>query len=441
MPNHKHLTLDHRSHIQTSLNEGRSFRQIAKFLNMDPSSISKEIRKHRIRSVTGAIGRVPNKCIHRLDCTINGLCSKSRCTRLACRSCKKCNDLCSKFMEDQCHLLKGPPYVCNGCSRKNLCVLNKYFYKASFADTRYLEKRSICREGSSFSEGDLQWMDSVITPLVAKGQSLHHICASQSDKLLCSERTVYKFIDQGVLTVRNIDLPRKVRYRPRRRVRPFKVDKACRLDRTYPDYLSFNQENPETPVVQMDSVEGCKGGKVFLTIFFTQSDLMLIYLRERNTSQSVIDVFNLLDESLGRETFCRLFPVILTDNGSEFSNPRAIEFDALGRQRTRVFYCDPSAPFQKAQIERAHELIRMVLPKGKSFDRLCQKDVTNLSCHINSLIRKKLNDQSPQTTFSFFHGDETLRKLGLSAIPPAAVTLSPELLAAAKEVDRHEENL
>jgi hypothetical protein len=83
----------------------------------------------------------------------------------------------------------------------------------------------------------------------------------------------------------------------------------------------------------------------------------------------------------------------------------------------------------------------MVLPKGKSFDRLCQEDVTKLSCHINSLIRKKLNDQSPQTTFSFFHGVDTLRKLGLSAIPPDAVTLSPELLAVAKEVDRHEENL
>lgn len=284
-------------------------------------------------------------------------------------------------------------------------------------------------------------MDLVITPLVIKGQSLHHICVTQSDKLLCSERTLYKLIDQGSLTVRNIDLPRKVRYRPRRKLKPFKVDKACRLNRAYPDYLAFLQANPETPVVQMDTVEGCKGGKVLLTIFFTQSDLMLIYLREHNTSQSVIDVFNLLDESLGRDTFLRLFPVILTDNGSEFSNPRAIEFDALGCRRTRVFYCDPSAPYQKAPVERAHELIRMVLPKGRSFDGLCQENVTKLSCHLNSLVRKKLNDLSPLTVFSFFHGDDTLRKLGLSAVPPDAVTLSPELFSAVKEVDRHEEKL
>ena len=83
----------------------------------------------------------------------------------------------------------------------------------------------------------------------------------------------------------------------------------------------------------------------------------------------------------------------MTDNGSEFSNPRAIEYDASGQQRTRPFYCDPSSPFQKPEIERNHELVRMVLPKGKSFDDLTQGDVDLLAYHINSLIREKLNDR------------------------------------------------
>jgi hypothetical protein len=131
----------------------------------------------------------------------------------------------------------------------------------------------------------------------------------------------------------------------------------------------------------------------------------------------------------------RLFPVILTDNGSEFSNPRAIEYDASGQMRTKLFYCDPSSPHQKPEIERNHEFIRMVLPKGKSFDELTQNDVDLLVCHINSLIRKKLNDRSPITTFSFFHGDLILRKLGLQAIPPDEVTLTPALLATSKEVN------
>ena len=48
-------------------------------------------------------------------------------------------------------------------------------------------------------------------------------------------------------------------------------------------------------------------------------------LRDANTSASVIQIINLLDQTLGSKTFDRLFPVILTDNGSEFSNPKAIE--------------------------------------------------------------------------------------------------------------------
>ena len=441
MPNHKHLTMDDRSYIHTSLNTGHSFRQIARHLDKDPSTVSKEVRRHRMRLSTGAVGRTPNKCIHKTDCIVRGLCGKFDCKLAFCRFCKRCNTICPDFQEEHCHLLSKPPYVCNNCVLMNRCVLTKYVYRAIPANNNYQANLVDCRVGLSYTEDELQYMDEVITPLVKKKQSIHHICVTQADNILCSERTIYKLIEQGVLTVRNIDLPRKVRYRPRQRNKPLKVDKNCRIGRTYQDFQTYIDEHPDTPIVQMDSVEGCRGGKVLLTIFFTQSDLMLMYLRNRNTSQSAIDIFNTLDETLGREAFRRLFPVILTDNGSEFSNPHAIEYDASGQLRTKLFFCDPSSPHQKPEIERNHEFIRMVLPKGKSFDDLNQSDVNVLACHINSLIRKKLNNRPPITTFSFFHGDLILRKLGLQAIPPDEVTLTPALLAASKEVNKHEEDL
>lgn len=435
MPNQKHLTLDDRSYIQASLNDGQSFRRIAQHLDKDPSTISKEIRHHRRCPDIGAVGRIPNKCIYKANCTLSGLCDRADCRYNFCRTCNKCNKICPSYQEEHCLSLLKPPYVCNNCELKNRCVLSKYVYRALPANSYYQKNLSSCREGLSYTEDELQWMDEVITPLVKKKQSIHHICATQADKILCSERTIYKLIAQGVLTVRNIDLPRKVRYRPRRRIKLFKVDKSCRLGRNYKDFQTYIEEHPDTPIVQIDSVEGCKGGKVLLTIFFAQSDLMLMYLRDHNTSQSVIDVFNTLDQELGRDTFSRLFQVILTDNGSEFSNPLAIEHDANGYQRTKLFYCDPSSPHQKPEIERAHEFIRMILPKGKSFNNLIQSDVNMMSCHINSLIRKKLNDRSPISTFSFFHGDPTLHKLGISAIPPGEVTLSPALLNGHNPID------
>ncbi|MEF9973805.1 MAG: hypothetical protein RR893_07725, partial [Clostridia bacterium] len=89
-----------------------------------------------------------------------------------------------------------------------------------------------------------------------------------------------------------------------------------------------------------------------------------------NTAKTVIDSIAKLYEGLGHDDFCKLFPVILTDNGSEFSHPSALEFAPDGRRRTQIFYCDPMASYQKPQVERNHEFIRTVLPKGTSFDSL-----------------------------------------------------------------------
>ncbi len=83
-----------------------------------------------------------------------------------------------------------------------------------------------------------------------------------------------------------------------------------------------------------------------------ESSLMLAFLRDANTSKSVIDVFNHLDQTLGNSLFSKLFPVILTDNGSEFSNPRAIEYrETILSLRTNVFYCDAGSPYQKEQLK------------------------------------------------------------------------------------------
>ena len=283
MPNQKHLTLDDRSYIHASLNAGHSFRHIAIHIDKDSSTISKEVRHHRMRLPTGAVGRIPNKCIHRANCTASGLCDNPACNHDFCRHCKNCNTICSKFEEELCCLLSKPPYVCNSCEKMNRCILTRYVYRAIPAHNNYQTCLVSSREGISYTEEELRYMDELIAPLVKKKQSLHHICVTQANNILCSERTIYKLIEQGVFSVRNIDLPRKVRYRPRRRNKTFRVDKNCRIGRTYQDFQSYMKEHPDTPVVQMDSVEGCKGGKVSLTIFFTQSDLMLMYLRNRNT--------------------------------------------------------------------------------------------------------------------------------------------------------------
>lgn len=77
-----------------------------------------------------------------------------------------------------------------------------------------------------------------------KGQSLNHICASNPDSIMVSESTIYRLIDYNAFTARNVDLPRKVRYAKRKSKKLFKVDKACRLQRTYEDRESLGNKCP-----------------------------------------------------------------------------------------------------------------------------------------------------------------------------------------------------
>lgn len=156
---------------------------------------------------------------------------------------------------------------------------------------------------------------------------------------------------------------------------------------------------------------------------------MLAFLREHNDAQSVIDIFNRLQSILGIDKFKELFILILTDNGSEFSNPLEIEFDSeTGEKRTQIFYCHPSSPYQKGSCEVNHELLRRILPKGTSFDNLTQKNINLMMSHINSYKRKKLNNVSPYTVFSNLYGENTTKLLDIQEIDPNKVNLSTTLL-------------
>ena len=149
-----------------------------------------------------------------------------------------------------------------------------------------------------------------------------------------------------------MDMPRKIRFRPRKaKSVPLKVDKSCRAGRTYEDFCKFRQEHPSLPLVELDSVEGVKGGAVLLTIHFVLQKLQLAFLRESNSSKSVTKIFHTLYDSLGKDLYMKLFPILLADNGSEFSNPKALEFDANGTQISHVFYCHASAPHEREPVK------------------------------------------------------------------------------------------
>ena len=419
-----HLTLDERNFIEQELSKNTSFKEIAKHLEKDPTTISKEVKKHRIRKEGQAIHAGFNHCARKYNCHRHNLCNP-RCSK-ECRHCIYCNKVCSDFEDGICLRLKRAPFVCNGCTEKYGCKLTKYYYRALPSFNKYKSVLSESRQGINLTELELSNLDRIVSPLIKKGQSISHIFKTHD--IPCSRTTLYRYLSNNCFSVGPIDLPRKVRMKKRKQRKTEPKDTQARTNRTYEDFQKYIEIHPELPIVEMDTVEGIKGGRVLLTFLFRSSRLMLAFIMFEKTQKEVLRIFNMLEYELGNELFEKTFPIILTDNGTEFGNPLSLEFNNEGIGRTRIFYCNPRASYQKGMIEKNHEFIRYILPKGTSFNGLLQTDIDLMINHINSLGRASLNWFAPIDVAKFTMDKEAIKKLNLKKIPTDEIQLNPKLL-------------
>lgn len=437
--NNKHLDISERIEIEKGLANGESFREIARKVNKDPSTISKEVRKHSKIAERGSKEFAPIPCKKNVDpkkpkariCKMLHVCGDNECNR-RCKMCYKyqCSTICKDYEPIQCEKLQKPPYVCNGCSKNMNCLLERRIYSSKYAQDCYEDLLKSSREGINQTPESIQKMNDILTPLIKKGQSLGHIYATHADEIGCSRRTAYTYIDKGVFEVRNIDLRRSVKYKPRKRKTETSLkDRAYRKNRTYADFNNLLQAKVPGYVVEMDTVIGKKEtNPCLLTMLFRNCKLMLIFLLKTKTQDEVKKVFDTLTEELGIELFSKLFNVILTDNGTEFQNPEILEYDDYGEKRTSIYYCDPYRSNQKGALEKNHEYIRYVIPKGTSLVGMTKENITLLMNHINSEKRDSLNGHSPYELSQILLDKELHQCLNLRLIQPDDVNLKPELL-------------
>lgn len=389
---YKHLSFEDRCVIEEFLNHGFNFTQIANRLGKDRTTISYEVKHHRF------------------------LRGNSKPDRPCCFESK-------------------PPYVCNNCSKLNYCKKQKFTYNSSVAFNEYKQTLISQREHLNITKEQIANINDIIAPLmIYKNHSVNQVYITHSELLPFSKPTFYKYIDLGILNVRNIDLARKVKFRVKKEYNYHrtKADVKIKVGRFYSDFKDYLEFNPNASIVEMDTVIGTtggKGGKCLLTLLFRQYNFMLIYLLPYKKCVYVTEVFNHLKQIIGIDEFKRLFEVILTDNGSEFYDPESIEIDMnTGEKVASLFYCDPSCSWQKGSIEKNHEYIRYILPKGTSFASLTQDDCFLMASHINSVPRLSLNNFSPYDSAKLFIGDNNINKLQIKKIDYNDIDLSVRLL-------------
>lgn len=421
--NSTHLSADDRIRIEALLCEAYSLRYIADRLDKSPSTISREISKHTQVHTPRCCD-----CLNAPDCTLRHVCGSSGC-RKKCKTCHKAKSYCSDYVKAQCDsLLNSPVHLCNSCHRHRYCHFEKRLYDGRNADQEYRSTLVSSRDGFDLTAGEFQKINDIVTPLVKKGQSIYHIVNTNRDSLPVSESTVRRLLNASELDLCRIDLPEAVKRKPRKKSPVRSAPPVSKEGHLYKDYLAYIQY-ADIPTVQMDCVEGTQDDRsVILTLHFVMFHMQLLLILDQHTSSAVVGMLDIIEETLGRELFASCFPLILTDNGHEFSDIEGMERSIYGGQRTCVFFCEPNRSDQKAECENNHRLLRNIVPKGASIESFSQTDMTLAANHLNSYVRKSLFGRCPYDLAMAVLPEDFFLLLGLERISAGEVIMKPFLL-------------
>lgn len=432
-----HFTLEDRAKIEYGLNHGHSIRSIAKDLDKAPSSVKREIERN-----CTPLKDYANSCAHINSCQVHHACGRTDCNVLCRNRCRAtCYEWCDKYEVWECDKLKTSPHVCNGCKYLNRrpvpCSHDRKVYYAHKAHSKYRETLTERRCGFDLTLGEMIDIDNTVSPLLKKGQSPYHIM--QSNVLPISLSTLYRIVDSGELEAGNLDLKQKLRRKPRKTERHGeKLSKKVRdakVGHMYGDFLKYMAEH-DTFHTEMDCVIGKRDEPpALLTIHFPGLQMQLAFYLTEHTAFNVVTKLNDIEQLLGYNLFCMVFPVILTDNGSEFADVAGIERSVFDPRlkRTHVFYCEPNRSDEKASCENNHRLIRDVIPKSTSLMPYTQADISLMMNHINSYCRKKSFGKCAYDLAMDVFPEEFFDLLGLYKVPANEVMLKPHLLKAAYE--------
>ena len=418
----KHLTYGKRCKIETLLAEQCSFRYIAETIGCSPSTVSREVKKHTIVQKSHA-----NDCLYSRDCSKRHVCGGMNC-RKKCRTCNKCKKYCTDYVQAFCSDLEERKF-CNGCSKRRYCHYEKIFYKADAAENEYREMLVGRRNGFDLTCEEIENINRQVSPLIKKGQSPYHIKQTLGEQLSVSESTLRRMINGNELDVRAIDLREAVRRKPRKKRKMHnELPSPSKAGHLYEDYLAYIEKH-ECSIVEMDCVEGKQEDHcAILTLHLLAFHLQLYFIMPEHTSECVVSVLDSIEEVLGTELFRKIFELIKTDNGHEFSDIHGIEQSGFSGKRTKVFFCEPNRSDQKGSCENNHKFFRCIVPKGTSIDGLTQKDMNLITNHVNSYRRKSLYGKSPYEQAQICLPEEFFSRLGLKMIPSEEVTLKPSLL-------------
>ena len=371
----KHLDIENRKTISSCISHNYKLINISKILNYDPRGISREVKRNRIPI------DFPNAT------------------------------------SSNCPTLKRWPYVCTNCkNRYKECHFIKFKYDAKIAQRKADANLVNSRKGIDINNDEFNKLDAIIKKGIDENKSIYQIKIENKDEIDKSITTLYRYINNGILTTKRIDLPRAVKFKKRKHNKKYEYSENKEIDRTghtYLDYLSYIHKNPRVNVWQLDFLGAIKtDSKNILSFILPEVHFTLLDIIKNPNSAKIVKFFDDLEEKIGTEAFIELIPVILTDRDPCFSDILGICFSKItGEERCKIFFCDPYVSNQKPHVENINGQIRKFFPKGQSVDKYTKNDIRQINKTLLNTTIRSLDGNTPTEAFKVVYGEDLYYKI------------------------------
>lgn len=374
MKDWKHISLDQRKVIASGISHNYKLKEIGESLGLDPTSISKEVKRNRDSITVG-------------------------------------------LNSNNCKRTKRWPYVCTGCNKRySDCPFTKYKYDANLAQKKADNNLVLSRRGIDIDSEDFKKLDELIKTGVENNKSIYQIKIENNDDIKQSPTTLYRYINKGYLTTKRIDLPYAVTYKKRNHNKKYEYSENKKIDRTghtYLDYLAHTYKNPGIYTWQLDFLGSIKAdNKSILSFILPALQVTILDIIENPNSEKVVKFFDDIEEKIGIDAFRKLIPVILTDRDPNFADIEGICISKItGEERCKIFFCNPYVSNQKPNVENMNKQLRLFFPKGKSIDKYTKNDIKNINLTLLNRPLKSLDGNTPKEAFIKVFGEDLFNKL------------------------------
>ena len=319
------LTLKERKEIEAGLDRGDSFRGIASLIGRQPSTVSREVRENRhVRAYKAR----RSACRGRNWCKRVGVCAECVREGACCAGCdaRDCRDACPAYADQvACDVLVGAPWVCNGCrkTRYGCNRPNRYVYDAEVAQKASDERRSDSRKGIDMPREKAEVALAHIKDGLSRGLSPYEISALYEDAVSVHRSTIYRWVDAGYGGLTNLELERKVGFKPRDRKAPRKPTPHS-PKRSHGEFEKLPGERKGART-ELDSVVGrAVDAQAVLTLYNLPCHVQLALLVRAHDCGSVKRAIADVRSVMPGRMFERWMRTALTDNGDEFADEDGI---------------------------------------------------------------------------------------------------------------------